>query len=75
MSLQCETSAKKSAAESMGLFERYLSLWVLLSCHRGLCALAHRIPSGVYNLNNGPTSKGSYPLTIPNCQLYCTTGV
>jgi len=28
MSVQCETTAKKSASAEMGLFERYLSVWV-----------------------------------------------
>ncbi|MGD8796097.1 MAG: bile acid:sodium symporter, partial [Thiohalophilus sp.] len=30
MSVQCETTAKKAAGAGMGLFERYLSLWVAM---------------------------------------------
>ena len=30
MSLQCEISAKKTVASEMGIFERYLSLWVFI---------------------------------------------
>lgn len=44
MSVQCETTAKKSAGAAMGLFERYLSLWVALCIVAGI-SLGHFIPS------------------------------
>ncbi len=40
MSLQCETGARKAAAAEMGLFERYLSVWVFLCIVIGI-ALGH----------------------------------
>ena len=40
MSVQCETGARKAAAAEMGLFERYLSVWVFLCIVIGI-ALGH----------------------------------
>ena len=36
MSVQCESTAKKSAGAAMGLFERYLTLWVFLCIGAGI---------------------------------------
>ncbi len=44
MSVQCETTAKKSAGAAMGSFERYLSLWVALCIIAGI-SLGHFTPS------------------------------
>jgi ACR3 family arsenite transporter len=44
MSVQCETAAKQSAGVQMGLFERYLSLWVLVCIVVGI-GLGHLFPS------------------------------
>ena len=40
MSAQCETTTKKTAASKMGIFERYLSLWVFFCIITGI-ALGH----------------------------------
>jgi len=40
MSAQCETTAKKAAGSPMGVFERYLTLWVFLCILAGI-ALGH----------------------------------
>ena len=40
MSVQCEVIAKEEAGEVMGIFERYLTLWVFLSIIVGI-ALGH----------------------------------
>jgi len=44
MSAQCEAIAKKSTAATMGVFERYLSLWVFLCILIGI-GLGHLFPS------------------------------
>src|SRR5512139_3032291 len=36
MSVQCETTGKKAAGASMGLFERYLTVWVFLCIGAGI---------------------------------------
>jgi ACR3 family arsenite transporter len=46
MSAACETAAKSSHKEAMGLFERYLSLWVALCIVAGI-GLGYAIP-GVF---------------------------
>lgn len=43
MSIQCETTAKKSSNADMGFFERYLTLWVALCIIAGI-GLGHWIP-------------------------------
>ena len=40
MSVQCETVAKQAAGAQMGLFERYLSLWVLVCIVAGIALVA-----------------------------------
>ena len=49
MSVQCETTAKKSAGADMGLFERYLSLWVAMCIIAGI-GLGHSIPQAFQNI-------------------------
>ncbi len=44
MSAQCEVTAKKQSGAAMGLFERYLSLWVLLCIAAGI-GLGHLFPA------------------------------
>ncbi len=36
MSVQCETTGKKAAGAPMGLFERYLTVWVFLCIGAGI---------------------------------------
>ncbi|MGD2117540.1 MAG: ACR3 family arsenite efflux transporter [Chromatiales bacterium] len=43
MSAQCEVTAKQAAGSDMGLFERYLSLWVALCIVTGI-VLGHFLP-------------------------------
>ena len=45
MSVQCEVIAKEEAGEVMGIFERYLTLWVSLSIIVGI-ALGHFLEIG-----------------------------
>jgi ACR3 family arsenite transporter len=49
MSVQCETTAKQSAGAAMGLFERYLSLWVVLCIVVGI-ALGFIVPAAFHAL-------------------------
>ena len=49
MSIQCETTAKKSTGAAMGVFERYLSLWVALCIVAGI-ALGFIIPAAFHTL-------------------------
>lgn len=44
MSVQCETTAKKSAGTEMGFFERYLTLWVMFCIAAGI-GLGHLMPN------------------------------
>jgi ACR3 family arsenite transporter len=44
MSVQCETTAKKSAGAAMGFFERYLTLWVALCIVAGIVS-GHLLPA------------------------------
>jgi ACR3 family arsenite efflux pump ArsB len=46
MSAQCEVTAKRSAGEQLGIFERYLTLWVALRIVAGI-TLGHFLP-GVF---------------------------
>ncbi len=43
MSVQCEVTARQTTGSPMGLFERYLSLWVLLCILAGI-GLGHWLP-------------------------------
>ncbi len=45
MSVQCEITAKRMADAEMGLFERYLTLWVALCIFAGI-GLGHLFPAG-----------------------------
>ena len=43
MSAQCEVTGKRAAGNPMGLFERYLTLWVFLCIGVGIL-LGHLFP-------------------------------
>ena len=43
MSMQCETTAQRASGKAMGVFERYLTLWVFLCIIAGI-ALGHLVP-------------------------------
>ncbi len=49
MTIQCETTAKKSTGAAMGVFERYLSLWVALCIVAGI-ALGFVVPGAFHTL-------------------------
>jgi ACR3 family arsenite transporter len=51
MSLQCEVTAKRSAGAQLGVFERYLTLWVALCIVAGI-TLGHLMP-GVFQAIGG----------------------
>ncbi len=44
MSAQCEVTAKRSKREQLGIFERYLTLWVALCIVAGI-TLGHLLPA------------------------------
>ena len=44
MSVQCEVTAKQAAGAEMGLFERWLTLWVFLCILAGI-GLGHWLPA------------------------------
>lgn len=63
MSVQCETTAKKSASASMGLFERYLSLWVFLCIITGI-SLGHLLPSGFQSIGQIEIAQINLPVAF-----------
>mgnify|MGYP001816584815 CR=1 FL=1 len=63
MSVQCETTAKKSASASMGLFERYLALWVFLCFITGIC-LGHLLPSGFQSIGQIEIAQINLPVAF-----------
>lgn len=63
MSVQCETTAKKSAGENMGLFERYLSLWVFLCIIAGI-GLGHVMPQFFQFLGRLEVAQINLPVAV-----------
>ena len=49
MSAQCDTTAKRSAGATLGMFERYLSLWVFLCIIIGI-ALGQFLPAAFHTV-------------------------
>jgi ACR3 family arsenite transporter len=47
MSVQCETTGKKAAGAPMGLFERYLTVWVFLCIGAGI--LLGQLTPGIFH--------------------------
>lgn len=63
MSSQCEVTAKKSAGAEMGLFERYLTLWVFLCIITGI-TLGHLMPTGFQAVARLEIAKVNLPVAI-----------
>ena len=51
MSAACEVTARQAEGAQLGLFERYLTLWVALCIVAGI-VLGHFLP-GVFQTNGG----------------------
>ena len=63
MSVQCENTAKKSAAATMGFFERYLTLWVMLCIVTGI-GLGHLIPQVFQSVGRMEIAQINLPVAI-----------
>ena len=63
MSIQCETTAKRSAGAAMGVFERYLTLWVLLCIFAGISA-GHLVPSFFHRVGSMEIAQINLPVAI-----------
>jgi len=63
MSVQCETTAKKSAGADMGLFERYLTLWVALCIIAGI-GLGHLIPQSFQHIAKLEVAQINLPVAM-----------
>lgn len=63
MSIQCETTAKKSAGAEMGFFERYLTLWVALCIITGI-GLGHLIPQFFQTIGRMEIAHINLPVAI-----------
>lgn len=63
MSVQCEVTAKRSASAEMGLFERYLSLWVLLCILAGI-GLGHWLPAPFQVLGRLEVAQVNLPVAV-----------
>ncbi len=63
MSIQCETTGKRSAGAAMGGFERYLTLWVLLCIFAGISA-GHLVPSFFHRIGSMEIAQINLPVAI-----------
>ena len=63
MSAQCETTAKKSAGAAMGVFERYLTVWVFLCIIIGI-SLGHFFSNAFHAIGALEISKVNLPVAI-----------
>ena len=63
MSVQCETTARKSTGAEMGLFERYLTLWVGLCIIAGI-GLGHLIPQVFQSVGRMEIAQINLPVAI-----------
>lgn len=63
MSIQCETTAKKSAGAAMGFFERYLTLWVALCIIAGI-GLGHLAPQVFQSVGRLEIAQINLPVAI-----------
>jgi len=63
MSSQCEITAKKSAGAQMGIFERYLSLWVFICIITGV-SLGHLFPSAFHFLGELQIARINIPVAV-----------
>lgn len=63
MSVQCETTARKAAGAGMGLFERYLTLWVFLCIVAGI-ALGHWFPQPFQAIGSMEVANVNFPVAM-----------
>lgn len=63
MSAQCEVTAKKSQGAQMGIFERYLTIWVFLCIITGI-ALGHWFPTPFQTLGQLEIAQVNLPVAI-----------
>lgn len=63
MSAQCETVAKTAAKAPMGVFERYLTLWVFLCILAGV-ALGHYLPAPFHAIGGMEIAKVNLPVAV-----------
>lgn len=63
MSVQCEVTAKEAAGEPMGLFERYLTLWVFLCIVAGI-GLGHFLPDTFQAVGRLEIAKVNLPVAV-----------
>ncbi len=63
MSVQCEITAKQATASSMSLFERYLTVWVML-CIVGGIALGHWLPAPFQTVGQMEVAQVNLPVAV-----------
>lgn len=63
MSVQCEVTAKEASGEPMGLFERYLTLWVFLCIVVGI-VLGHFLPDIFQVVGHIEIAKVNLPVAL-----------
>ncbi|MCP4199046.1 MAG: ACR3 family arsenite efflux transporter [Proteobacteria bacterium] len=63
MSAQCEVTAKKARGAELGLFERYLTLWVLLCIVAGI-TLGYWLPSPFQQLGQMEVAQVNLPVAV-----------
>ena len=63
MSVQCDTTAKRALGAKMGVFERYLTLWVALCIIAGI-ALGHFFPAPFQAIGGMEIAKVNIPVAI-----------
>ena len=63
MSVQCETTAKQAVGAQMGVFERYLTLWVALCIIAGI-TLGHFFPAPFQTIGHMEIAKVNIPVAI-----------
>jgi len=63
MSVQCETTARKSAGATIGFFERYLTLWVTLCIITGI-GLGHLMPQVFQHVGSLEIAQINLPVAI-----------
>ncbi len=63
MSAQCQTTAKRAGKSAMGLFERYLSVWVFLCIVAGI-ALGHLLPQPFQLIGRMEVAQVNLPVAV-----------
>jgi ACR3 family arsenite transporter len=63
MSAQCEVTARRSSGAAMGLFERYLSLWVVVCIGAGI-TLGHLFPAAFHAVGRLEVAQINLPVAV-----------